>query len=97
MIAPEGRADRLLPPAPQTRRTTLQAIGAFLSGFAKRAFTLVFLSRLFFSVGIFSVFNFVYYIITDYTGVANIPAGSPKAAVATIASMNVISQIAPSP
>ena len=65
----------------------------FFSAFKSRDYTMVFLSRSLFFFGYFAVAAYVFYVVTDYIGVDEVPGRNAAAAVATIATISTISQV----
>lgn len=68
----------------------LTAVGNFFSGFVDRDFRLAFISRFLFFLSYATVTGFLYFTLSDYVGVGNIPNHNVGAAVATLTSVLVI-------
>jgi MFS family permease len=80
-----------LPPQPKPDTAgILAAVGNFLSGFADRDFRLAFVSRFFLSLAYATASGFLYFTLSDYIGVKNIPGQNVASAVVTLTFVLVI-------
>jgi MFS family permease len=65
------------------------ALGAFFAAFRHRDFTLAFVSRFALFLSYFTVSGFLFFTVSDYIGVDQLPGGDPAAAVATLLTVTV--------
>jgi MFS family permease len=92
--APEGSAKTIPPIAriPGPRRPT-GAVTAFFDAFRSHHFKFAFLSRFAIFLAYATVAGYLYYTLTDFVGVENIPGGNVAAGVGTLATINTISWV----
>ncbi|MFI6998197.1 MFS transporter [Nocardia sp. NPDC050175] len=75
------------------RRSLSEALRYFLAAFGHRDFRLAFFSRFGLFAAYFTVNGYLYYILQDYIGTANIPGGDAAAAVSTLLTVTIIAWI----
>jgi MFS family permease len=70
--------------------STRHGISRFFEAFRERDFTLAFISRFMLFLSYFTVGGYLYYTLSDYIGIKNIPEGNVPVAVSTLLSITVI-------
>ncbi len=84
------------PTAPETPRARFdpRAVLAFLSAFKHRDFALTFASRALLYLTIYSVTGYIYYVLQDRVGVANVPGHDLKVGASLLTSVQTLGVVA---
>lgn len=88
--AREGASPERPAAPPRAKVGRAAAVRDFLEAFADRDFRMAFISRFALFLSYFTVSGYLYYTLSDYIGVEQIPGGDVPAAVGTLLSITVL-------
>ncbi|OZC55903.1 hypothetical protein CH267_13295 [Rhodococcus sp. 06-621-2] len=91
--APEGPFEGH-PPVKKERRSPLQLVGEFFSGFAHANFRYAFISRFLLYLSYFVVNGYLLYTLQDRIGVENLPGNSAAVGIGILTTINSVTWIA---
>ncbi|MCE3555818.1 MFS transporter [Pseudonocardia sp. RS11V-5] len=81
------------PPAEPKSRNPIHVVGRFFGSFRSFDFTIVFVSRLLLFLAYFVSSGYLYYIVQDEIGAANVPGGDIAVGVSILTTVNTVSWV----